>query len=124
MRATGEVGWSAEIRAELRLPALALRDHHQPFGNRQSELRPMVLAYQGQSQVDARRHACGGDQPAVAHVDGVGFDLGGREVACQLLGIAPVCGNTLATSSACTPSCMANAILRVMMGFPAEHDGR
>ncbi|KAG0753245.1 hypothetical protein G6F24_013105 [Rhizopus arrhizus] len=55
-------------RAELRLPARALREHHQPLGHIQGDILPDVLRQQIQRQVDARRHARRRLQAPVLHV--------------------------------------------------------
>ncbi|MNV95433.1 hypothetical protein D3C71_1903240 [compost metagenome] len=55
-------------RAELRLPAGALREHHQPLGYVQGDILPDVLRQQIQRQVDARRHARRRMQSAVLHI--------------------------------------------------------
>ncbi len=46
-----------EVRAELRLAALALCHDHEPLGNSDGNLRAMPLTYERQRQVNAGRDA-------------------------------------------------------------------
>ena len=69
---------------------LPLRHHYQSFGNVQRKLRAVVLPDQGQGQVDAGCHTGRVDQPGIAHIDRIGFDLGRWKGVRQLLRILPM----------------------------------
>ena len=81
-------------RAELRLPARTLGEHHQALGHAQRHFRAVVLGQQ--VQVDPRRDAGRGVELAVLYVEAIGLDLGRGAQTRQVGGIAPMGGDGFA----------------------------
>lgn len=81
------------VGAELRLTALALGEDDEPLGHGERHVRAVMLADEGQSQVDARRHAGRGDEPAVPAEDAIRLDDGQVEAPGQLPRMLPVRGD-------------------------------
>ncbi|KAG0935503.1 hypothetical protein G6F31_015917 [Rhizopus arrhizus] len=82
-----------EIGAELRLPTLPLRQHHETPGDLQGQVRAMVARHQRQRQVHARGHPGRGDEGAAAHIDPVGFDARGGIARRQFSRVFPMRGD-------------------------------
>ncbi len=85
-----------EIRAELGLPALALCDDEQSFGDGQRHIRAVVLLDQCKRQIDAGGDSSGGHQGAVANINAVQLDIGLGKSPRQAGRVLPVCRHGLA----------------------------
>ncbi|MNX74389.1 hypothetical protein D3C86_1058260 [compost metagenome] len=79
-------------RRVLRLAARAAVVHHQFLRHGPGQLGAVVLFHHGQCQVDTRRHAGGGPDRTVDHIDAIGLDLDRRKPRLQFPGVGPVGG--------------------------------
>ena len=81
---------------ELRLPAVAMRRHHQPARHAVGRRRSPVAANEMQAEVDAGRGARRRQQAALVDVQHVGHHADARIGLGQPLAVAPVRGRPLA----------------------------
>ena len=68
----------------------ALEEDHQPAGDPQCQVTPLIVFNQLQCEVDPRRDPCRCPERAVLHIDLIGHDLGGREPLGQFGCVLPV----------------------------------
>lgn len=62
-------GWCLQIGAELGLPPRAAKEHHQLASDPARKLTSAILLDEGQGQVDAGCHACGGLHVIALNID-------------------------------------------------------
>ncbi|MNL14327.1 hypothetical protein D3C87_1352620 [compost metagenome] len=87
-------GLCCQLRAELRLSAGPLEEHHHFTGNAERQFSAVVFFDQRQSQVHARRDPCRGVDVAILDKDAVRVDMGLRVFPGQLCAGVPVSGDT------------------------------
>ena len=76
----------------LRLPAVAVRRHHQPPGDDVRRFVTEIFAHQMQTKIDARGAAGGGHQPRIADVQHVFHHFNQRKTLLQPGSITPMGG--------------------------------
>ncbi|MCY1360629.1 hypothetical protein D9M69_472630 [compost metagenome] len=88
------IGFRCQLqqRRVLRLAASAPVVHHQFLRHGPGQLGAVVLFHHGQGEVDARRHAGGGPDRTVDHIDAIRLDLDRRKPCLQFPGVGPVGG--------------------------------
>ena len=92
-----------EERAELRLPARALGEHHQPLGHTQRHFSAVIPGQQVQRQINPGGDPGRGVERTVLDVQAIGLDLGRWAQLCQGFGIVPVGGDGAALENPCLP---------------------
>ena len=77
-------------RAELRLPARPLKEHHQLARNAERKRASEIFFHERKRQVDAGRHSGRGPQRAIVHEDRIRLHCHGRMAPAELITIFPM----------------------------------